>query len=105
MPDLYASVALVHALLFLAAIGYAKFLNQPHVHAWYSPDYVWMTVVGGDMLIGLAFGALYWIGVVTLLVPALYISLHISAGLPIVAWQHQRADKRARELELIEKGP
>ena len=104
MNDTYAWIALVHVLLFIAAIGYAKFLNQEAIHRWYSPDYVWTTVVGGDILIGLAFGGLYLIGVVGLLVPALYISLHIAAGLPIITWQQQRADKRARELESIEKG-
>jgi hypothetical protein len=105
MRDMYAWIACIHALLFIAAMGYAKFLNQPHVHEAYSPNYVWVTVVGGDILIGLAFGALWIIGVFPLIVLALYISLHVAAGLPIVYWQQQRALKRARDLEAIEKGP
>jgi hypothetical protein len=104
MQDQLVSIAFIHALLFIAALGYAKFLNQKKVHEWYSPDYVWLTVAGGDLLIGLAFGALYLLNVFGLIVPLLYISLHIVAGLPIIAWQQSRAHKRARDLELIEKG-
>lgn len=105
MTDIYAWIAFIHAVLFIAGIGYAKFLNQKKVHEWYSPDRVWVTVVGGDVLIGLAFGALWLMGIIALLIPALYISLHIAAGLPIISWQQQRAKKRAKELEAIDRGP
>lgn len=105
MTDPYAWVALVHAVLFIAAIGYAKLLNHRPIHEWYSPDYVWLTVVGGDFLIGLAFGVLYLLDVVPLIAPTLYVSLHVAAGLPIISWQLARANRRARELEAIERGP
>lgn len=104
MPDLYVWIALIHLLLFCVAMGYAKFLNQKKVHEWYSPDRVWLTVVGGDVLIGLAFGALYLLDVFSLIVPTLYISLHLAAGLPIISWQQHRAETRARVVEQIEKG-
>lgn len=104
MTDLYAWIALIHLVLFCAAMAYAKFLNQRKVHEWYSPDRVWLTVVGGDVLIGLAFGALWLLDVFSLSVPALYISLHVAAGLPIISWQQHRAETRARVLEAIEKG-
>lgn len=105
MSDQLAWIAFVHAALFIAAIGYAKFLNQKKIHDWYSPDYVWLTVVGGDALIGCAIGALCLVSALPWIAAMLYVSLHIAAGLPIIAWQQRRANKRAQELEAIEKGP
>jgi hypothetical protein len=103
MTDQLTWIAFTHAALFVASACYAAFLNQKKVHEWYSPNHVWLTVVGGDTLIGLALGALYLIGAVPLAALIFYASLHIAAGLPVISWQRRRAAKRAGELEAIEK--
>jgi hypothetical protein len=95
----------IHIGLFLAAWGYARLLNRELVHRWYSPDRVYLTVIGGDVLIGLALGALWGIGVVALEVLGYYTTLHIAAGAPIIYWQRRRAAKRHRDLEDIERRP
>lgn len=105
MTDQLAKIAFIHALLFVVSAGYAAFLNQKKIHEWYSPNYVWLTVVGGDALIGLALLALYLIDAVPLDALIFYMSLHIAAGLPVISWQRRRAAKRAGEVEAIEKRP
>lgn len=105
MQEQIAWVAFIHTLLFIAALGYAKFLNQKHIYEWYNPDRVWMTVVGGDALIGLALGGMVLIGVIPAIVLVLYFSLHIAAGIPIIAWQRGRAARRREKVETIEKRP
>lgn len=103
MQDQTAWIALVHALLFIAASAYAAFLNQDHVQAWYRPDHVEVTVIGGDALIGLAIVALYVIGVFTLIVPVVYVTLHIAAGLPIMAWQREKRLRRQKNQDEIKQ--
>jgi hypothetical protein len=103
MPDQTAWIALTHALLFIAASAYAAFLNQDHVQAWYRPDRVEVTVIGGDVLIGIAIGVLWLLGVFGGIVPLLYTTLHIAAGLPIMAWQRQKREQRKHRLEEINR--
>ena len=86
------------------ALGYAKFLNHERVYGWYHPDHTWVTVVGGDILIWPFAAALYWLGFPWWLNALFYISLHICAGLPIIAWQRARAKKRRAIVEAIRSG-
>jgi hypothetical protein len=92
----------IHAALTLGAWCYAKFLNQKKIHEWYSPDRVYLTVMGGDALIGLALTAFCVLGVLPWLALGLYASLHIAAGLPIIIWQERKTEQRRRDVEAIE---
>lgn len=103
MPDLIASIALIHALLFLAALGYAAFLNQDHIQKLYRPNYVEVTVIGGDILIWCAVIGMAAIGIFPWSLTGYYISLHIVAGIPIAAWQRKKRLQRRRNQEEIDK--
>ena len=103
MSDQTAGIALVHALLFIASSIYALFLNQEHVQAWYRPDRVEVTVIGGDVLIGVAILALTLLGVFDAIVPILYTSLHIVAGVPIMVWQRTKREQRKRNQDAIKR--
>ena len=98
-----AWIGIVHFVLFLICVGYALFLNQRSVYEWYTPNRTWVTVVGGDTLIGLALAMLCAIDVLPWLALLLYGTLHIAAGTPIIVWQLRRANKRERELEGISR--
>lgn len=101
--DRFAWLAFLHTAMFCIAMAYAKFLNQEWVYTWYSPDHVWMTVVGGDILIWPFITAIYWLGFPWWATAVFYITLHIAAGLPIIHWQRQRKAKRRRDLEEINR--
>lgn len=90
-----AELILVHCILTAWCVGYAAVLDR--IHDLYSPRYIWATVVAGDVWIGLAFGACLLIGTPPTLVPWLYISLHVAAGVPIVLWQLYQNYKRDTE--------
>lgn len=93
----------IHTALAIGAWCYAKFLNQKKIHEWYSPDRVYLTVIGGDALIGVALTAFCALAIVPWLALGLYASLHIAAGLPIVIWQEKKTEQRRRDVEEIEK--
>jgi hypothetical protein len=103
MTDQLAEILFIHALLFIAASGYAKFLNQDHIQSWYRPDYVEVTVIGGDLLIWLAIIGLCWFGAFPWSIPLYYITLHIVAGIPIMAWQREKRNQRKRNQEEIKR--
>lgn len=96
-------IILIHVMLCAACVVYAMFLNQRHVYEWYNPNRTWITVVIGDTLIGIALAMVCAIGALPWLVLLFYSTLHIAAGLPIIIWQFQRADARARTLEALDK--
>lgn len=93
-----------HLALTIACWGYARFLNRRKVYEWYHPDRTWVTVVGGDALIGCALAALCWLGVFPWLLLLLYATLHIAAGIPIIIWQFQRETQRRKQIDAIERG-
>lgn len=103
MSDQIAGIAFVHALLFIAALGYAAFLNQDHIQKLYRPNYVELTVIGGDLLIWLAVIGLAALGVFPWTLPLYYITLHVVAGTPIAAWQRQKRLQRKRNQEAINR--
>lgn len=94
-------IAFLHTALYWAARGYAAFLNQDWVYQAYSPDHVWITVVGGDILIWPFVITLYLLGFPWWANALLYITLHIAAGIPIIQWQRQRKARRRREVEAL----
>ena len=98
-----AWIILVHISLAIGATAYALFLNQKHVYEWYSPDRTWVTVIGGDVLIGSAACALCALGVLPWAVIAYFASLHVAAGAPIIDWQLRRALKRQHELNELDR--
>src|SRR5258705_1579556 len=96
-----AWIAFAHTALFCAAWGYARFLNQEWVYQAYSPDYVWVTVIVGDILIWPFVVLLYAVGFSWWMNAIFYITLHCAAGWPIVRWQRERKTRRRREVEAL----
>lgn len=94
----------IHIALLAASTLYAAFLNQRHVYEWYNPDRTWLTVIGGDVLIGLALLGVVWVGALPTAVIPYWISLHIVAGVPIIVWQRMRTRKRAKRLRDLDRG-
>ena len=91
----------VHILLFIASWGYAELLDR--IHDIYSPDYIWVTVVGGVALIIAAVGGVCAIGLLPWQAMLFAATLSIASGLPIIRWQvrlaRKRAEVRARDKE------
>ncbi len=103
MGDRWAWILFLHTALFIVASGYAAFLDQEHIYTRYSPDYVWLTVVGGDVLIWPFVAALCFLGIPPAWIAGFYITLHIAAGIPIIHWQYRRKARRRRELDAIDQ--
>lgn len=95
----------IHVALFLAAVGYAAFLNQKWVYERYHPNWTILTVIGGDILIGFALAAECYIGVLPWLILLPYATLHVAAGIPIWLWQRQQRKKRRQIAEAIDRRP
>jgi hypothetical protein len=88
----------IHAALMLAAWLYAGFLAQPHIYKAYHPHNTYWTVIGGELLVGVAFGlqcivADAWIRTAPLVVAALFITLQGAAAIPIIRWQRKQAEE------------
>lgn len=77
----------IFAALGVAVTAYAMFLNHPPINQWYTPDWVWLTVAGGNGLILLAILALAFIGELSLWQFWLMVIANVVAGIPIVIWQ------------------
>jgi hypothetical protein len=84
----------IHLTLLLTCIGYAALLQRIYRH--YHPDRTYITVVVGEMLVGLAFGGAWLVGAVSLEAVALFGTLQMAAGIPIVAWQLDQAARRRK---------
>lgn len=86
---LYGSVVVV-------AAAYARLLNIKRVHDWYTPDWTFVTVIGGDGIILAGFaGAVWWYGL-PWWVWWIAFFLTCAAGAPIVIWQIIRIAKRRK---------
>jgi 4-amino-4-deoxy-L-arabinose transferase-like glycosyltransferase len=78
-------------LLGAAALStlYALLLNA--IHDKYAPDRIWVTVVGGNALIGGLFALWLWLDPVlagmTFAPFWRLLALNVAAGIPIIAWQ------------------
>lgn len=94
----------VYACLFLAGTLYAIILNWKPINERYTPDWTWLTVVGGNGLILAALYTLCAIG--ELPYEAFYHALaaNIAAGIPIIVWQvGQAVNRRRRRSERLGK--
>jgi hypothetical protein len=76
--DLYGAAVAVGAL-------YAALL-QP-LHKWYSPNYIWVTVVGGNVLIAGFLQLLARRNRFPRSVVGSFTMLNIALGTPIILWQ------------------
>lgn len=85
----------IHIALFLACWGYAELLDR--IHEIYTPDYVWLTVVGGVGLILLALAAVCAIGLLPWQSLLIATTLSSTSGIPIIRWQRRQAKQRAAE--------
>ena len=90
-------IAAVLLALFVASALYALFLQR--IHDLYSPDYVWLTVVGGDGLILGAMLVLAFSGELPWLAFWVFAGGFVAAGLPIIVWQIWQTASRRQSLE------
>jgi hypothetical protein len=88
--------------LYAVAVGvgaaYAALL-QP-LHKWYSPNYIWVTVVGGNMLIAGLLRLFAARGRFPVTVVGFFTAINLAIGTPIILWQlgQHYARFRARRL-------
>lgn len=94
-----------HVALLFCSIAYAMFLDRPRVYEWYYPDHTWVTVVGGEFIIGPFVMLLFWLALPLIPATCFYITLHIAAGLPIIHWQRGRAKLRADRSKAVDWRP
>ncbi len=93
-----ASSFLVGLVGLLGAWGYALFLQS--IHETYAPDFIWVTVVVGNGLVGLCFvGLLVTLGVFSWAVVVCFVVANVVCGLPIIGWQLVQAKRRRNERE------
>ena len=99
----------IHVALLLACYAYAAWLAKPEVYRAYHPHNTIYTVIGGEAMVGTAFGleciiAADWFRAAPLIALLLFITLHGSAAIPIWQWQRrQKAEERARERAVEER--
>lgn len=91
----------IHLSLFLVCAGYAALLQR--VYRLYHPDRTWVTVVGGEVLVGCGVGALWLVGALPWDAMAYFITLQGAAGLPIIVWQLGQAEERRRNRARLER--
>lgn len=95
----------VFAALGLATTLYAVFLNYRPVNEWYTPDWTWLTVVGGNGLILGAIMAFALLGEIPIRAFWLAFGCNVVAGIPIIGWQliaaaRRRQNRTARQRRL-----
>lgn len=78
-------LVLIYGSLVLITGGYAVLLER--LHDLYTPDWVWLTVVGGNTLIGLALLALCLSGELPMAAFWHLLGLNIAAGCVVITWQ------------------
>lgn len=88
-------------LILTGAMGasalYAALLQ--HLHHRYSPDYTWLTVVGGNALIGATMALFCWLGRIPWQAFWLLVAINVVMGIPIITWQMGQAVARRSRLE------
>lgn len=85
----------VGAVLFSLGVVYA--LQKNRIHDLYSPDWIWVTVVGGMLLIGSGIAWYCAIGMLPWLAFWLLVWCSAAPGLAIVGWQE--IQRRTRHVE------
>lgn len=86
------SVLLVLLLAAVASACYAAILN--HIQHTYTPDWVWVTVVVGNAMIGLVQAVFCAMRVLPWEAFLLLLYTNIAMGLPIIVWQISQARAR-----------
>lgn len=87
-------VFIIYIGLFFGCLIYAVLLQ--FLHDIYTPDWTWITVVGGNILIGMALLALCHVGTLPRAAFWHLLGLNSIAGIPIIAWQLWQMDQRRR---------
>lgn len=85
----------VYVGLAVVCTLYALILQR--IHDIYTPDYIWVTVVIGNLFIGLALLALCQIGVLPIAAFWHLVGLNVAGGMPIIAWQLWQHTTRTQE--------
>jgi drug/metabolite transporter (DMT)-like permease len=80
-----------------ASAVYAAALQK--LHHRYSPDFTWLTVVGGNGLIGAALAVFCALGRIPWAALWLLIALNVATGIPIITWQMGQAQARKSRLQ------
>lgn len=87
----------IYLILFIATSLYAIGLQR--IHDLYSPNFVWVTVVVGNAMIGGALAALCWADVLPWAAFSHLVGLNVAGGTPIIIWQLWQANQRRIALE------
>lgn len=83
---------------------YAAFLNR--IQERYTPNWTWLTVVGGTVLTWGWYAALCWRGVLPWSAAQWFVYLYLATGAPIIAWQlGQWEDRRRKKIQRNGHGP
>lgn len=69
----------------LASAAYAAFLDR--IHDKYAPDWIWVTVVVGNTMVGGVFALFCGLGYIPWLAFQLLFAINVAMGTPIIAWQ------------------
>lgn len=85
---------MIFTALGLTTTLYAVLLSYEPINQWYTPDWTWLTVIGGNSLILLALLGLYFVGELPLRAFWLAVAANVVAGIPIVVWQLIAAARR-----------
>lgn len=85
-------LVVIHLALLLICALYAALLQR--VYRAYHPDRTWMTVVGGEGLVGIALAGVCATGALPWEAAAYFITLQGAAGIPIILWQLAQAERR-----------
>lgn len=81
-----------------ASAAYAAVLER--IHHLYAPDWIWLTVVGGNAMIGGAFALFCGLGYIPWLAFQLLFAINVAMGVPIVTWQIGQRYARAKSRRL-----
>jgi hypothetical protein len=97
MTDNQRRATAIYVATTVATSAYAAYLET--LHKSYDPDWTWLTVVGGNAILGIAF-----LGVCHAAPPPTstgyfwhLVGLNCAGGAPIIVWQLWQREQRLRE--------
>lgn len=71
---------------------YSWFLNR--IHHIYAPNWIWVTVVGGNAIVGGMFALWLWLTGASFTPFWQLLALNVAAGIPVIGWQIWQAAER-----------
>lgn len=89
-------VTFIYIYLLLTTFYYG-FVVLERWHDYYTPNYTWTTVVGGNGIILVAAGELYWISELSMRAFIHFFFLNLAAGIIIIIWQLVQNRRRRKE--------